>query len=219
MTLLQIQERLLERVRAGVHNGEWTERGFARSVGISQAHVNKVLKGTRNLSPENTDLILNSLHCSVLDLYTEGEIALSLSRRPLRRPAAIETAVTNCAGPGLAWNAAPPCGVSCAVPCSLFAKGRTLKVAYLGPDPEMSLGANGACYGALDTASTCHAFAADGIYAVDRLHDTVLRYVRRGRQCLYLVTDRNRDLPVAWEVIRTEDRYGPIRGKLVWTGS
>ena len=39
------QAKLLARVRDRLHNGELTERGLARQIGISQPHVHNVLKG------------------------------------------------------------------------------------------------------------------------------------------------------------------------------
>jgi plasmid maintenance system antidote protein VapI len=52
LTFQDAQQRLLAYVRDRIHNGELTERGFARMIGISQPHVHNVLKGVRNLSIE-----------------------------------------------------------------------------------------------------------------------------------------------------------------------
>ena len=61
MTLRAAQLKLLAYVVDRIHNGELTERGLARLIGISQPHVHNVLKGTRNLSPEVFELILKYL--------------------------------------------------------------------------------------------------------------------------------------------------------------
>ena len=58
MTFREAQLKLLAYVVDRIHNGELTERGFARLIGISQPHAHNVLKGVRNLSPEIFDLIL-----------------------------------------------------------------------------------------------------------------------------------------------------------------
>jgi hypothetical protein len=58
----------------GIHNGELTERGFARMIGISQPHVHYVLKGVRTLSIEIADSILNILHLSILDLASPEDL-------------------------------------------------------------------------------------------------------------------------------------------------
>lgn len=63
-----LQYRLLARVRSCVRNGELTERGLARMIGISQPHMHHILKGVRTLSIENADRILRRLDLTVLDL-------------------------------------------------------------------------------------------------------------------------------------------------------
>jgi transcriptional regulator with XRE-family HTH domain len=79
--LISLRTLLVERVR----NGELTERGLARRIGISQAHMHNVLKGVRILTPEVADLILRELRMSVEDLVARFPA-------PPRKPPAIETA-------------------------------------------------------------------------------------------------------------------------------
>ncbi len=67
-----LQRRLLAGVRTRVQNGELTERGLARMIGISQPHMHHILKGVRALSLENADRILRRLDLTVLDLI-EGD--------------------------------------------------------------------------------------------------------------------------------------------------
>ena len=61
MTFQDARLKLLAYVRNEVRNGELTERGFARRIGISQPHAHNVLKGVRTLSPEVFDLVLKYL--------------------------------------------------------------------------------------------------------------------------------------------------------------
>jgi plasmid maintenance system antidote protein VapI len=61
LTYQDVQLRLLAYVRSQITNGELTERGFARLIGISQPHVHNVLKGVRKLSPNIFDLALKYL--------------------------------------------------------------------------------------------------------------------------------------------------------------
>lgn len=51
-----------------VKNGELTERGLARMIGISQPHMHHILSGARTLSIENSDRILKNLGLTVSDL-------------------------------------------------------------------------------------------------------------------------------------------------------
>jgi len=61
LTFQDAQLKLLVYVRRQIRNGDLTERGFARLIGISQPHVHNVLKGVRNLSPNIFDLALKYL--------------------------------------------------------------------------------------------------------------------------------------------------------------
>jgi len=69
-TFEDAQLKLLAYVRDRIHNGELTERGFARQIGISQPHAHNALKGVRTLSPEILDTILRYFHLSLLDLLS-----------------------------------------------------------------------------------------------------------------------------------------------------
>lgn len=51
-----------------IRNGELTERGLARRVGISQAHMHNVLKGVRVLTPDLADKILVEFRSHLEDL-------------------------------------------------------------------------------------------------------------------------------------------------------
>jgi transcriptional regulator with XRE-family HTH domain len=79
--LVRLRTLLVERVR----NGELTERGLARRIGISQAHMHNVLKGVRILTPEVADLILLEIQMSASDLMEYAPLAP-------RKPPAKETA-------------------------------------------------------------------------------------------------------------------------------
>ena len=81
MTFREAQLKLLAYVVDRIHNGELTERGFARLLGISQPHVHNVLKGVRNLSPEIFDSILKYFHMSLLDLASVEEVEANLKKR------------------------------------------------------------------------------------------------------------------------------------------
>jgi Cro/C1-type HTH DNA-binding domain len=73
MTLGDLQQRLVALLRKRVRNGELTERGLARMVGISQPHMHNVLHGKRTFSIETTDVIMRQLRVDVLDLIEPDE--------------------------------------------------------------------------------------------------------------------------------------------------
>ena len=74
VNFLVFQARLLDTVRFRLRNGEWTERGLARQLGVSQPHVHNVLKGIRTLTPALSDLLLHLLGMSLLDLVGAEEL-------------------------------------------------------------------------------------------------------------------------------------------------
>ena len=80
MTLAEIQLRFVSLLRKRVRNGELTERGLARAVGVSQPHIHNVLSGKRTFSVETTDDIMRQLHLDLLDLIEPAEWAQSRER-------------------------------------------------------------------------------------------------------------------------------------------
>src|SRR5688572_10422469 len=85
MLFIDLQTLLLEGLRTRVRNGELTERGLAKLVGVSQPHIHNVLKGTRLLSMNLADQILTHLNLSVFDLVEPGQV------EPSAAPVAPET--------------------------------------------------------------------------------------------------------------------------------
>ncbi|MGC9951594.1 MAG: helix-turn-helix transcriptional regulator [Bryobacteraceae bacterium] len=70
-----LQMRLVSHVRARVRNGEISERGLARITGVSQPHMHNVLKGTRLLSMDMADQILQRLRIDLTELLTAADSA------------------------------------------------------------------------------------------------------------------------------------------------
>lgn len=73
MTLGDLQERFVALLRKRVRNGELTERGLARMVGVSQPHMHNVLRGKRTFSLQTTDDMMRQLRVDVLDLIEPDE--------------------------------------------------------------------------------------------------------------------------------------------------
>jgi plasmid maintenance system antidote protein VapI len=70
----QLQDRLISFVTWRIRSGEFTERGLARVLGVSQPHVHNVLKGVRPLKPEFADSLLRQFEITVLDLLDLAEL-------------------------------------------------------------------------------------------------------------------------------------------------
>jgi plasmid maintenance system antidote protein VapI len=76
-----LQTRLLQLVNSRIDNGEFTERGLARLIGISQPQIHNVLKGKRKLQTALADRIMKRFEISVLDLFCEAELREQLIAR------------------------------------------------------------------------------------------------------------------------------------------
>ncbi len=74
VTFQVLQLRLIAFVNARIQNGDFTERGLAKIIGISQPQIHNVLKGARKLRPELADRLIRKFEMSVLDLLEPGEI-------------------------------------------------------------------------------------------------------------------------------------------------
>ena len=76
LTFRELQGRLLRYVVRRIRNGEFTERGLARILGVSQPQLHNVLKGARPLKPEFADCLLQHFKIGVLDLAGVGELGM-----------------------------------------------------------------------------------------------------------------------------------------------
>jgi transcriptional regulator with XRE-family HTH domain len=80
-TFSTLQARLLYLLSSRINNGEFTERGLARLIGVSQPQFHNVLKGKRKLQTKLADRILQKFDISVLDLFHETELREQLIGR------------------------------------------------------------------------------------------------------------------------------------------
>lgn len=81
VTFTALQERLLTFVRLRIQNGEYTERGLARVMGISQPQIHNVLKGARALRPVLADRFLRKFGITALELVTDAELNAAVALR------------------------------------------------------------------------------------------------------------------------------------------
>jgi len=104
VTLGTLQRRLLLLVRHRIQNGEFTERGLARMLGISQPQVHNVLKGARKLQPDLADRMMLKLSITALQLLDVSELSgsdssLSASDEHCRLRRLKKTSVTEISTP------------------------------------------------------------------------------------------------------------------------
>lgn len=214
MTFLDASQRLLAHVRNEVHNGELTERGLARLIGISQPHAHNVLKGVRTLSPEVADLILKYLHISLLDLAPENEMDAQRERRRSRERLPEVPFLTAPIGPGLPWLDEVNWRKSHPLPISSTIVLTDLVMAKLLADPFYDIAL-------LDISERCvSTLSPEALYAIERGGETVLRYIRPGAHCYYLATNAGLDHPSAWEPLQLckSQLRAAIKARVLWLG-
>ena len=85
MGFKSLQARLVAYLHRRIQTGEITERGLARLIGLSQPHLHNVLKGTRFLSMEMADQIVERLQIDLLAVADGLEPGESNGERPVGR--------------------------------------------------------------------------------------------------------------------------------------
>lgn len=78
-----------------ISNGDFSERGLARMLRVSQPQIHNVLKGARKLTPELADRILLCFGMSSLDLMDSSELKAHLNLRTeiLKTPGRLQTGI------------------------------------------------------------------------------------------------------------------------------
>jgi hypothetical protein len=221
LTFREAQLKLLAYVVDRIHNGELTERGFARLIGISQPHVHNVLKGVRNLSPEIFDSILKCFNMSLLDLASVQEVEANLKKRKAREHVAEAAFLDSPIGPGMPWPEGINWRRSYPLPFSALTAQAGLIMAELATDPYMYETLTGSDIALLDTSERARSDISPlGLYVVSRGGEAVLRHIRPGGQGFYLVTDATLDTPALWEKVGmpASDSARIIKARVRWIG-
>jgi transcriptional regulator with XRE-family HTH domain len=221
LTFRDARLRLLAYVRDQVRNGELTERRLARLIGISQPHAHNVLKGVRTLSPEIFDLVLKYLHLSLLDLAPIEDLEAQLQRRRARQRLAEVAFLATPIGPGRPWPAGVNWQQSFPVPLPSGTVPPTLVMAKLAADPAMISTLESYDIALLDTSGAQRsAISAQGLYVIERTGEAVLRYIRPGTRCYYLVADADSDRPAAWErlALSSAQLGEAVKARVIWLG-
>ena len=221
MTFREAQLKLLAYVVDRIHNGELTERGFARLIGISQPHAHNVLKGVRNLSPEIFDSILKYFHLSILDLAPVEEVEANLKKRTQPTRLAHAPFLDSPVGPGLPWPQGINWRRSYPLPFPALRGQPGLIMAELASDPYMYETLAEADVALLDTSLRARSDITPlGLYVVSRGGESLIRYIRSGAQGFYLVTDASLDSPALWEKLEIPAGQfaTSIKARVRWIG-
>jgi hypothetical protein len=190
-------------------------------IGTSQPHMHNVLNGVRNLSIGMSDSILNSFHISILDLASDEDLANNLRLRTLLEPALEVPFLDTPIGPGTAWPNKIDRRRRYATPFLTGIVPPALVMARLAPDDQMEVTIGGYDMALLDTSVPQRTKPTpEGLYAVERDGEVVLRYLRPGSRGYYVLTDAAIESPDQWEHLNISRRDLPdlIKARVLWLG-
>ena len=221
MTFRDSHNSLVEQIRERIQNGEFSERSLARQLGVSQSHINNVLRGRRKLSSEIADLILNSFNASILDLYPQGISASDLDRRVSPLPSHEFAVLKRAIGPGQPWLNIQD-GYRCLFPFPVSTPRGNAVLARFLRDPRMRATLTNTDIALVDTSIAARsADCPSCLYVVSTGRDAVIRWIRGGANRLYLVDERNYNRPLEWDTMPMDgdQRIEAIKGSIVWLGT
>ena len=91
----------------------------------------------------------------------------------------------------------------------------------LMPDEQMPAVLENSDVAVLDVSERARTeLTTEGVYAIDREGEVVLRYLRYGRACVYALDERWVNQPRHWQPVRLPEIgiLGVVRAKVVWVG-
>jgi hypothetical protein len=194
--------RLRELLKEKVKNGELTERGMARSTGVSQPHLHNILKGIRTLPPELADQLLILAGLNLFNLIGIKQVEEGAGR-----------------GARIAGESQNNMSEIERVIAKLDAPMLNLPSYQLPDDASMEprfRGGDIAHYepGVVDWSM----LNGRSAYLVNHNERLCARYLRMGGQRLYLVSESSLKDPMRWEYVSLADRHilEIVTGRIVW---
>ena len=207
-------------IRQRVKEGSLTERGLARSTGISQPHLHNVLKGVRSLSPGYADLLLIHLNLQISDLVSYSEIEINSSKR-LEKTLVYIPRLRGAAGPGFRVEQTVEAGEECWVATDAVSRSQNAVLVTLAHDPQLY-----PYFQAGDTAlvlrlsANAASLEANAVYMVQTQTATLLRYLRMRGDRLYLITPGIESNQRKWHSVSLLNRKLTelVEGRVIWIG-
>lgn len=222
VTFTTMQRRMVAYIRRLMANGDLTERGLARLVGVSQPHIHNVLKGARTLSPEIGDQIANVLGISLLELADSSELASVLDERAPEDPAfRLVRAAGGTVSPYQRFPDLMAAARCVKLPAGAVAHVERPVLAGFQADLEMSQCFRGATHILLDLSEKARLTVSEPCWYVLRWGGAgYLRQIRREGGALVILGQRS------WQPMAIPDRIPlgdlpaltVIRGRAAWCG-
>jgi len=166
-------------------------------------------------------IIAKYLHLSLLDLAPIEEIEAQLQRRRTRERVAEVAFLAAPIGPGHPWPAGVNWRKSFPVPFPSSTVPAELAMARFVADPEMTATLAAYDIALLDTSEQRRSTVVpQGLYVVERGGEAVMRYIRWGARCYYLITDADMDHPTAWEqaAFSAPQFQAAVKARVFWLG-
>ena len=207
MLLIELHKALLRCVQERVRNGELTERSLAKRIGVSQPHMHNVLKGSRELSVELADQILQHMHMSILDVVEARSLQEHLFATSSERVQYCHVPVLEgLVGPGQPWPTTLAVDEYFPVPTHKLDPFSHPVIAKLATDSRMypTFGKGDA---ALLDQSRRARIEVDprNYYVVKRGAGGLVRRARLSGKHLFLMTEDSLDTPSAWEKVELDN--------------
>lgn len=208
-------------IRGLVSNGHFSERSLALATGISQPHIHHLLSGARSLTVAMADHLLACLQIPLINLMNEFDVIQALKETADLREASVAIPALagslGPAGPYPSWL-----GETERLRCRFLVGLTNPALVRLGADPEMTRLLGSAGFALLDRfdpleKSDPEPFPKDpdGLYAVARNGRLVVRGLRTGRNCAYLLTAKTWNRPREWQSVPP---FHPAAGVILLPG-
>jgi hypothetical protein len=197
------QKMLVASLRARVRNGELTERGLAKAVGVSQPHLHNILKGVRTLSPDIGDQILTKLNLSLFDLLDTEHAArpLTLNAMPPGQYSHVQV-LSGRIGPEHPWPTEISSSERFPISYSRLAGMLHPVVARTARDEEMEPVFAADDIALLDQSPVSRTeIHSESLYVLKRGDHGLIRRLRLVANSLYIVAERHLFQPGEWERI------------------
>ncbi len=222
MHFRHLQIGLIGALKARLRSGDLTERRIARLTGISQPHIHNVLNGTRVLSPEIADRILDRFRIPLAELLPSEEVrprgcSGCHATRNWREVPVLEGWV----GPGMPLPRLASTVERYPFPASALAPLVNPAVARLAPDTRMAGVLSDNDLVLLDHGREARSeIRDDGLYLLNRRGEGLVRRLRSQGNRLFIVAEDVRDQPNRWEAVSLASHHvlDIVRGRLVWIG-
>lgn len=215
------RRRLLQAASQRICNGDFTERGLARLIDVSQPHLHNIMKGRKALSPEIGDALLQGLSLSLLDLVSPQELGLTLlEHQPAPSVSRLVPILHGRLGPDDPFPDWRSVAHWLRASSPLLTRARRPALVECGPDPENTL-FPAPCFALLDYDDTARLDTSPSSWFALRWRGAgYLRRLRRQPGALLILGQNSPDSPALPHRLELNDAsvLHVVRARILWVG-